>query len=114
MIGVLRSLCATLLEVLQSRLSLLAADWAAELQRLARLVYWLWASLFFLMLATALLVTALLLAFWDQRVWVTLILAVVAAVMWGISLWQWQSVFRGPRSPWAATLEQLRRDQNGL
>jgi uncharacterized membrane protein YqjE len=114
LIGVLRSLCATLLEGLQYRLSLWAADWAAELRRITTLLYWLWVSVFFLMLATGLLVAAALMAFWDQRAWITLLLAFVAIVVWGISLWQWQSVLRRPREPWAATLEQLRRDRNSF
>ena len=114
MIGLLRSLCATLLDALQLRLSLWADAWIAELQRLARLVYWLWLSVFFLMLASVLLVTAAWLAFEEHRLSVTIGLSVIALLLWGLSLWRWQGLICKPRPPWAATLEQLRRDRERL
>ena len=114
MIGLLRSLGATLLDALQLRLSLWANDWAAELQRVASLLYWLWLSVFFLMLASVLLLVAAWLAFEQHRLGVMLGLGGVALVLWGISHWQWQRITHKPHPPWAATLEQLRRDRERL
>lgn len=100
MIAILRAAGAALLDVVKAQLAILTTGWAAELERAVRLLYWIGVSLIFLLFAGTLLSIALVMALWEQRIWVAAALAVIAFGLWAWSFWRWQSLLhRAPRRP---------------
>lgn len=94
MIDLLRAAGAALLGLIKAQLAALLVGWDTECERIVRAVYWLGVSLIFLLFASGLFTAALLIALWEQRLWVASALSALAFALWAWSSWRWQGLLR--------------------
>ena len=111
----MRRLAATVIEILHTRLELLAVEVQEEELRLARIVWWGFIALFFLALAVLMLTLLIVVLFWDtHRMPVVALLAgAYGAVGLGLGLWV-RAKLRAGSKLFSASLAELAKDRERL
>lgn len=115
LLGSLRRLAASLLEMAQVRIELIGTELEAEKLRLAAAL--MWAGIAAVLLGVALLMATMLivLLFWDNHRMVALAAVSLAclggaALAWRVAQGRW----RTPRGAFAASVDELARDRAAL
>ena len=111
----LRSLVATAVGILRTRLDLLATEAEEAKLRLVRLLFWAVLALVFLSVGFIMLTLLIVVVFWEtHRVQVVALLAICYfALGVGIIFWLRQQLRSGPRL-FAASLAELAKDHQKL
>jgi uncharacterized membrane protein YqjE len=111
----LRSLAASAIAILRTRLDLLATEVEEARVRVARLVFWGVLALVFLSVGLMMFTLLVVVLFWDTyRVTVVALLAVgYFALGLGIVLWVRANLRSGPKL-FAASLSEFAKDQEQL
>jgi uncharacterized membrane protein YqjE len=111
----LRSLAANAVEILRTRLELLATEVEEEGLRLAQIAFWTLVALLFLTLGLLTFTLLVVVAFWDtHRVLVVALLAAsYLGVGIGIGLWVRSRLLAGSKL-FAASLAELAKDRDKL
>lgn len=111
----LRNLAATAVEILQTRLELLATEVDEERLRLLQIVFWAFIAIFLLALGVLMLTLFFVILFWDtHRVLVTGLLAalyLMLAVAIGLAV---RSRARAKSKLFLASLAELAKDRERL
>jgi uncharacterized membrane protein YqjE len=110
-----KALLATLIAVVHNRLELLSTELQEEIERIALMLLWGAAALFFVFLAITFLALLILIAFWDDhRLLVAALLAasfLVLALVAGFTARK--QIVAKPR-PFDASLNELAKDREEL
>lgn len=114
LLGSARAVLVALLEIGQTRLQLASTELEEERLRIAELLLFATAALFFLGIGIVLATLLLVLLFWDARV---LVLALAAAVFLAVgaglaAAWRRKAAAKPPLL--ASTLAELQRDREAL
>ena len=110
-----RRLVGTFVAAAQTRLQLFASDFEAEGQRLRRMFVLLGLAIVFLGLALVLVSILIVLAFWDgNRLLAVTLLAGLYAALGAVCLLMAKNCATAAPRPFAATLDELRKDREGL
>lgn len=111
----LRRLLANLLEVVQTRVEIVATDFEEERERLRELVVYGFLTLFFFGFGLALLTLFLILAFWDShRLFVVGGFALAYLVAGVVALAVLRAKSRSRPRLFAATVSELKKDREQL
>jgi uncharacterized membrane protein YqjE len=111
----LRNLAATALQIVQTRLELLATELEEERLRLLQIVFWGMAALFFLVFALGMLTLLLIAAFWDtHRVAVIAWLGVLYFVLGAAAALYVRSMISTRRGLFSTSIGELRKDRDEL
>ena len=111
----LRTLLATVTELLQTRLELAGTEVEEQVARLASLLIWSIVTLFLGFAAILLVAIALIVLFWDtHRVLVAVGLAGLFAVLAGVALTNLLAQVRDRPRLFQATLDELAKDRQRL
>lgn len=115
LLGSLRRLSASLLEIAQVRLELLGTELEAEKLRLASALMWAGIAAVLLGVGILVVVTLIVLLLWDSHRLTALVLLALAclggaALAWRVALARWQT----PRGAFAASVDELARDRSAL
>ena len=111
----LRRFTTTAVEILRTRLELLAAEVQEESLRLAQLAFWGLLALFFLALGVIMLTLVVVVVFWDShRVLVAALLA-AAYLGVGLAIGVWvRTKLRAGSKLFSASLAELTKDREQL
>ena len=111
----LRRLTATAVDILRTRLELLAAEVQEEGLRLAQIAFWALLALFFLVLGAIMLTLLVVVLFWDtHRIMVVALLAAVYVGV-GLAIGFWvRTKLRAGSKLFSASLAALAKDHEHL
>lgn len=115
LIGSIKRLASTLLEMGQTRLELLANDLEEERAWLAAMLLWTVAALFFAVLAVVLLTLLVIVYFWDSNR--LLALLVLTGIFAGAAGYAWSvasKMSKGRPRLFAASIAELAKDREQL
>ncbi|MCX7051791.1 MAG: phage holin family protein [Proteobacteria bacterium] len=111
----LRQLVTQLLALLQVRIELLTTELSGELRRLAVILVWAAVGLLFAFLALLMIITTVIVAFWDtNRLLAVGLVALLFVVLAGLAVWQVLRRVRNGPPLLEGTLAELRRDRAAL
>ena len=111
----LRQLITQLISLLQVRIELLTTELSGELRRLAVILIWAAVGLLFAFLALLMIITTVIVAFWDtNRLLAVGLVALLFVVLAGLAVWQVLRRVRNGPPLLEGTLAELRRDRAAL
>lgn len=111
----LRSMLATALQLLQTRLELFTTELEEEMHRVATLLLWSIIAIFFGGLFVLMLAITIVIAFWDQhRLAAAIIMTGIFAIVVLVSGLIVRAKMRAHTRLLSLTLEELRRDHASL
>ena len=110
-----KALLATLIAVVHNRLELLSTELQEEIERIALMLLWGAAALFFVFLAIAFLALLILIAFWDDhRLLVAALLAALFVVLALVAGFAARKQIAAKPRPFDASLNELAKDREEL
>jgi len=110
-----KALVATLIAIVHTRLELLSTELQEEIGRVALLLLWGAAALFFVFLAIAFLGLVILIAFWDDhRLLVAGLLAALCLVLAVAAGFAARNQVAAKQRPFDASLNELAKDREQL